>query len=96
MTGKPTPKKIAAELRRMLYGTDHPPNNIHGQCRTLNLSYSDFAKICGCTDYNDVTPDLCNSVYDEGLELRLVFGFGNHTILIGGDYHCKPQSLDWS
>ena len=98
MTDKPTHgQQIAAELRCMLYGTPHPSDDDYAQCRTMNLSYVRFAEICGYADYNDIPDELYVSVYEAGLDtLCLVIGFGAHTILIGGDFHCKPQYIKWS
>lgn len=89
-------ERIAAELRCMLYGTPYPSDDDYAQCRTMNLSYGRFAKMCGHADYKNVTEDECNSVYEAGLKICLVLGFGYHTILIGGDFHRKPQYLQWS
>ena len=69
-------ERIAEELRRMLHGTDNPSDDDYAQCRTMNLSYVRFAEMCGHADYKDVTEEECNSVYDAGLNLRLVIGFG--------------------
>ena len=42
----PTPKQIARDLRRMLYGTDNPSKDEYAQCRRMNVPHKQFAKMC--------------------------------------------------
>ena len=91
MTDKPTPEKIVRDLRRMLYGKADPLDNNYAQCRTMQVSYPDFAKICGYTETKDIPDDLWSQVYEAALEIYLIVGCGNYTVLVGGDFHCEPQ-----
>ena len=94
-TPKPTPEKIALALRHMLYGKDNPSDNDYAQCRTMQVSYPDFAKICGYTEAKDIPYELWGQVVDTALKINLLVGCGNYTVLVGGDFHCDcdPQSL---
>lgn len=95
MNGKPTPKQIAAGLSRMLYGTDNPSDNDFAQCRTMNVSYPDFAKMCGYVKPKDIPPELLEAVYNAATNIPLIVGFGGYTVLVGADFHCKPTYPDY-
>ena len=96
MTDKPTPEQIARDLRRMLYGMDNPSDNDFAQCRTMQVSYPDFAKVCGYADSNDIPPELYEAVCNQASEISLIVGCGHYTVLVGGDFHCKPTYPGYS
>jgi len=96
---KPTVEEIAHSLRRMLYGKAKPSDNDYAQCRTMQVSYPDFAKICGYERWQDIpeneNENLYESVYLEAYEnFHLIVGFGQHTILVGGDFQCDVSYID--
>ena len=84
---KPTPRQIAADLRRMLYGTNTPSKDDYAQCRRMNVPHKQFAKMCGYADYSEIPPKTCDAIYEAGLknDVRLVIGFGMYTVLVGSD-----------
>ena len=92
---KPTPKKIASDLRRMLYGKAKPSDNDYAPCRTMQVSYPDLAKICGYPEVEDIPDELLDQVYKVALKNRLIVGCGYYTVLVGGDFHCDPQYPDY-
>ena len=101
MTDKPTHEKIARELRRMLYGNAKPSDNDYAQCRTMQVSYPDLAKICRkyglkYDEPKDIPDELLDQVYEAARKIyTLIVGCGNYTVLVGGDFHCKPKYPDY-
>lgn len=97
MTDKPAPERIARDLRRLLYGKANPSDDDYAQCRTMNVSYPDFAKMCGYAEPKDIPedPNLYDAVATKASEIDLIVGFGAYTVLVGGDFHCKPAYPDY-
>ena len=88
MTDKPTPKQrqIAAELSRMLYGTDDRTVEELAQCHPVHVSGDIVAGMCGYATYDEVPAKFCDAVGVAGYDTDIAIACGNRTVIVGRDF----------
>ena len=88
MSDKPTSKqkRIAADLRRVLCGTDNPTKNELAQCRPIHVSADRVANLCGYAKYDDIPREFCDAVIEAGYDVDIAIACGNRTVIVGSDF----------
>ena len=84
-----SPREIATELRKLLYGgTADPECYATGEGRVRTIPHGLFCTIAKCDQPSE---SLYADVIHEALDLEIVVGKGNHAIVLTTDANFAPR-----